>query len=80
MKIFLHSVNLGVNLKHTIKCINPTNIYIYIYMENIQLYIVSQECTYLIMDIIHVILVFMVCVFKRIVSRVLLHVQLICFV
>jgi hypothetical protein len=49
-------------------------------MENIQLYIVSQECTYLIMDIIHVILVFMVCVFKRIVSRVLLHVQLICFV
>lgn len=28
MKIFLHSVNLGVNLKHTIKFINPTK-YIY---------------------------------------------------
>ncbi len=49
-------------------------------MENIQLYIVYQECTYLIMDVIHVILVFMVHVFKRIVNHVLLYVQFICFV
>jgi hypothetical protein len=70
MKIFLHSVNLGVNLKHTIKFINPTK---YIYGEYSIVYS-YQECTYLIMDVIHVILVFMVRVFKRIVNHVLLYV------